>query len=312
MAKKLVSIVITTRNRKEIILDCLESLFKMDYPLFEVIVVDNGSKDGTVLAIKKKFPQVKIISAKENLGLNGGKNLGQRYAKGDYIFFLDSDTIVDKKVLTEMVKLAETNPKIGMICPKMYYQQPKNFIWYAGSYVNLLTSQTKNIGVNEKDKGQWDQIRETEFAPTAYLVKRKVLGKVKGHDEAFFMTYGDTDYGFRVRETGFKIFFCPTAKLWHRLGMEENIKSIRRLGYNLPMRAYYFARNRVIFMKKHAPLLNFIVFMIIFFPLFTIYFLSKIIYFRGGWQFIKPHLEGSWDGLLFAITGYLRTHQSYR
>jgi len=52
--------------------------------------------------------------------------------------------------------------------------------------------------------------------------------------------------------------------------------------------------------------------MIIFFPLFTIYFLSKIIYFRGGWQFIKPHLEGSWDGLLFAITGYLRTHQSYR
>lgn len=311
MVKKLVSIVITTRNREKIILDCLESLFKMDYLFFETIVVDNGSEDGTVLAIKKKFPQVKVISSKENLGLNGGKNLGQKYAKGDYVFFLDSDTIVDKKIITEMVNLAENDPLVGMICPKMYYWQPKNFIWYAGTYVNLLTSQTKNIGANEKDIGQWDQVRETEFAPTAYLVKRKVVEKLKGHDETFFMTYGDTDYGFRVRRAGFKVLFCPTAKLWHRLEMEENIKGIRSLGYNLPMRAYYFARNRTIFMKKHAPKLNFFIFLFCFFPAFTSYFLYKIIIFRG-WQFMKPHLEGSWDGLLFAITGYLKDRRSYK
>lgn len=300
MAKKLVSIVITTRNRKEIILDCLESLFKMDYLFFEIIVVDNGSEDGTVLAIKKKFPKVKVISSKENLGINGGKNLGQKYAKGDYIFFLDSDTIVDRKILTEMVNLAESDSSIGMVCPKMYYWRPKNFIWYAGTYVNLLTSQTKNLGVNEKDNGQWDQVRETEFAPTAYLVKREVAKKLKGHDEIFFMTYGDTDYGYRVRESGFKVLFCPTAKLWHRLEMKENIKGIRGLGYNLPMRAYYFARNRAIFMKKHATKLNFIIFLFFFFPAFTFYFLYKIIFFRG-WQFLKLHLKGSLDGLKYAF-----------
>lgn len=310
MAKKIVSIVITTRNRKEIILDCLVSLFKMDYPNFEIIVVDNGSKDGTVLAVKKKFPQVKIISSKENLGLNGGKNLGQKYVKGDYIFFLDSDTIVDKKILKELVNLAESNPKIGMVCPKMYYWQPKNFIWYAGTYVNLLTSQTKNLGANEKDNGQWDQVRETEFAPTAYLVKKEVVKKLKGHDEIFFMTYGDTDYGYRVREAGFKVLFCPAAKLWHRLKMEENIKGIRSLGYNLPMRAYYFARNRTIFMKKHAPKLNFFIFIFFFFPLFTLYMVYKIFRFSGSKNFLKPYLHGVFDSLKYLFTN--RVYNVYK
>jgi len=301
MAKKLVSVVITTMNRKDDVLACLASVYANDYPQIEVVLADNASTDGTIEAVKKKYPKVKLAVAKENLGLNGGKNLGQKKARGEYVFFLDSDTLIDKKLLSELVKTAESDPKVGLVCPKMYYIDPKNTIWYAGSFVNLLTSRTRNIGCNEEDNGQHDQVRETQFAPTAYLVKRNVIDKLKRHDETFFMSYGDTDYGFRVRESGFKVLFCPTAKLWHRLGKEENSRTIRMLGYNLPMRAYYFARNRVIFMKKHTSLFKFIVFMIFFFPLFTIYFLIKIIYFRGGWQFIKPHLLGSFDGLRFAF-----------
>lgn len=303
MVKKLATIVITTRDRKEIILDCLRSLFKMDYPNFEVILVDNASTDGTKEAVRKKFPKVKLIISKKNLGLNGGKNLGQKYAKGEYILFLDSDTVVDKRLLSELVKLAESDPKIGVVCPKMYYYDRKNIIWYAGSCVNLLTSQTKNVGANENDSGQWDQVRETQFAPTAYLATRKAVNKLKGHEEAFFMTYGDTDYGFRARKAGFKVMFCSKAKLWHRLGMEENIKSIRSLGYNLPMRAYYFARNRVIFMRRHAPEFNFILFMFFFFPLITFYFTYKIIRYHGGWKFLRPHLMGTFDGLKYLLGG---------
>lgn len=306
MDEKLVSIVITTRNRKELVLKCLESVFKIDYPNFEVILVDNASTDGTQAAVKKVFPKVKLIQSKKNLGLNGGKNSGQKNAKGNYVFFLDSDTVVDRKILKEMLKIAQSDLQIGLVCPKMYYQDHKNMIWYAGSYVNLLTSQTKNIGANENDNGQWDQIRETQFAPTAYLVTRKAVNKLKGHEEAFFMTYGDTDYGFRARKAGFKVMFCSKAKLWHRLGMEENIKSIRSLGYNLPMRPYYFARNRVIFMKRHASRINFLVFMILFFPVFTLYFTYKIIRFGGGGQFLKPHLQGSLDGLKYAFDGKIK------
>jgi len=330
--EKLVSIVIVTRNRRKITLDCLESVFKMNYSNFEVILVDNGSTDGTVEHIKNQKlktkntnkrslisgenEKLKIIGSKENLGLNAGKNLGQKRAKGDYILFLDSDTLVDRKLLTELVELAKTNPKIGIVCPKMYYHQPRSaiakhqtsFIWYAGSFVNLWTSQTKNIGVNEEDKGQWDQTRETQFAPTAYLVTRKAVEKLKSHDEELFMTYGDTDYGFQAQKMGFKVMFCPQARLWHRIKMRDNTKTIRALGYNLPMRAYYFARNRVIFMKRHAPGLNFVIFMMIFFPLFTLYINYKIIIFGGGWQFLKPHWQGSFDGLKYAFGGRVKNY----
>lgn len=300
---KPVSVIIVTRNRKQITLDCLESVFKIDYSNFETILVDNGSTDGTVEKIKSAGWQtkLKIIASQENLGLNAGKNLGQKHAKGDYILFLDSDTIVDKELLTELIKLAEIDSKIGIVCPKMYYLKPENVIWYAGSYVNLLTSQTINIGVNQKDQGQYDQVRETEFAPTAYLVTRKAAQKLKGHDAALFMTYGDTDYGFRARKLGFKVMFCPKAKLWHRIKMKDNIKTIRALGYNLPMRAYYFARNRIIFMREHAPRLNFLIFIFIFFPLLTFYYTAKIIVFGAGWKFLKPHLQGSFDGLRYAF-----------
>lgn len=306
MAKKLVSVIITTRDRKEIVSDCLESVLKMDYPNFEVILVDNASTDGTARAVKKKFPKVKVIVSKKNLGLNGGKNLGQKYACGDYILFLDSDTVVDKNLLAELIKIDETDPKIGIICPKIYYFDRKNVIWYAGSHVNLLTSQTKNIGANQADRWQWNQVCPTEFAPTAYLAKRIVAQKLKGHNADFFMTYGDTDFGFRAREAGFKVIFCPTAKLWHRLQMQENIKTIRALGYNLPMRAYYFARNRVVFMKRHAPPVNFLIFMIFFFPIFTFYFAYKIIRFGGGWYFLRPHLKGSMNGLQYALGGEIK------
>jgi GT2 family glycosyltransferase len=120
------------------------------------------------------------------------------------------------------------------------------------------------------------------------------------------MTYGDTDYGFRARKAGFKVMFCPFAKLRHRLGREENSQTLRSLGYNLPMRAYYFARNRVVFMKRHAPRLNFIFFLLICFPLATFYMVYKILLYRGGWRFLKPYLCGSLDGFKYALGGELK------
>lgn len=299
MVKKLVSIVITTRNRKKFVLDCLSSVFDNDYPNIEVILSDNASHDGTVDAVRKQFPKVKIAAGTENLGLNGGKNRGQKIASGDYIFFLDSDTIIAKNIISEMVNIAQKDSQIGLVCPKIYYYDKKDTIFYAGTFLNLLTSQTKNIGANEKDIGQWDQIRETQFAPTAYLATRKVADLLKEHDEIFFMTYGDTDYGFRVRKTGYKVMFAPSARLWHRLNFQDNTQGIRGLGYNIPLRAFYITRNRVIFMKRHAPKLNFIIFMILFYPLFTLYYSYKILQYGGGWKFLKPHLDGTLAGLKY-------------
>lgn len=308
MNSQLASVIIVTRNRKNEVIACLQSVYKMNYPTFEVILVDNASQDDTVSVVKKQFPQVKLIACLQNLGLNAAKNKGQKVAQGKYILFLDSDTIVDKNFLSELIKVAESDPQIGLVCPKMYYFDQKEVIWYAGARVNFLTSQTKNLGCNEKDNGQYDQIRPTSFAPTAYLATQELAKKLKGHEEAFFMTYGDTDYGFRAQAAGFKVMFCPTSKLWHRLGQEENTKSLRALGYNQPLRAYYFSRNRVVFMKRHAPKLNFWIFLIVFFPLMTLYIAYKIIIFKGGRQFLAPHLKGALDGIKYIFTGTLKNH----
>lgn len=295
----LVSVIIVTFNREKEVLSCLESILKTDYLNKEIILVDNASSDQTVAKVKKRFPSVKIVISKTNRGNSGGKNLGQSEAKGKFVCFLDSDTVVDQRFLSEMVLAASIDPKIGLVCPKMYYFDKKNIIWYAGASINLFTSQTKNKGCNEEDLGQYNKITETDFAPTAYLATRETVNKLKSHDEIFFMAYNDSDYGLRTKEAGFKVIYCPQSKLWHRLGVQENNKSVRALGFNLPLRAYYFARNRIIFMNKHAPKVNFWIFFFLFFPLFTLYFSYKIIVFGGSQQFLKPHLKGSLDGIKY-------------
>lgn len=297
----LVSIIITTRNRKEIILECLESVFQMTYPNFEVILVDNASTDGTPEAVREKFPQTKLVVSETNLGLNGGKNLGQTVAQGEHVLFLDSDTIVDPEMLTELVKLAKADLEVGITVPKMYYHSEPDILWYAGATVNFFTSQTKNIGPNEKDRGQYDQTIETSHGPTCFFVKGPAWRAVGEHDQFYFMTYGDTDFAAQAKRAGFKVLYCPKAKLWHRLDRIETVRGLRALGFNLPMRAYYFARNRVIFMKKFAPPLNFFIFILLFFPAFTAWVTYKTIKFGGGWKFLRPHLEGSWDGLRYAL-----------
>ena len=302
MEDKLVSVVLVTYNRKEIVLECLDSLYRMEYPNTEVIVVDNASEDGSTEAIEKKFPLAKVVRSSGNLGLAGGRNLGQAYARGDYILYLDSDTILDKRMIGELVRVLETHPEAGIAVPKMYYYSDPKYIWFAGSTISLLSSRTINRGVNEKDIGQYEEVCEAAHGPTAFMATRAAIEKVKGYDEIYYMSYADADYAFRLKAAGLKTLYAPKAFLWHRLDMKENIETSRALGYNLPMRAFYFARNRAIFMKRNATRPAFVVFMLVFFPAFTLFMTYKIIRLGGVREFLYQHLAGSWQGLLFAIT----------
>jgi GT2 family glycosyltransferase len=273
----------------------------MEYPSMEVIVVDNASEDGSAEAIEKKFPLAKVVRSSENLGLAGGRNLGQAYARGDYILYLDSDTILDKRMISELVSVLEVHPDAGIAVPKMYYYNEPDYIWYAGSEISLLSSRTINRGVNEKDIGQYEEVCETAHGPTAFMATRAAVEKVKGHDEIYCMSYADADFAVRIKEAGPKILYAPKAILWHRLSMMENVDTIRGLGYTLPMRAFYFARNRAIFMKRNATRPAFVVFMLVFFPAFTLFMTYKIIRLGGVREFLYQHLAGSWQGLLFAL-----------
>jgi len=155
----LVAIVILSHNKKKDILECLDSIFKLDYIEFEVIVIDNASSDGSVDEIKTKYPNVHLNESKINLGVARGRNLGVRYAnkKFNYKFllFLDDDIVIDKNALSEMVNSFNINGNIGIVTPKCYLTNFPGVIGYAGGMsVNLWTGKITNIGDGEKDERQ--------------------------------------------------------------------------------------------------------------------------------------------------------------
>lgn len=295
MSGKLVSIIIPTFNRRHSLVRCLNSLQKISYHNTEIIVVDNGSTDDSVAILKKKFPKVTIVKLPENLGAVGSRNAGIKLARGDYLLFVDDDNIVSKNFLNQLVNLAKSDPYIGFVGPKMYYWQDKKRIWYAGVKINLLTSRTQYLGINQIDHGQLDQVRPTDQIPNVWLVKRPVLKKVGPLDDNYVMSYGESDWPMRAKRAGFKVLFCPTAVVYHDITPPKNLKENILLRAT-PYRAYFFARNRILFMRRFASSVNFIIFLFLFNNLFALYYLFT--YLKGGkHQLIYWHLRGMVDGI---------------
>jgi hypothetical protein len=232
MGSKLVSIIIPTYNREREILECISSLLSISYRNFELIVVDNASQDNTVVSIKEKFSNIRIVELNQNLGASEGRNEGIRHAKGEYLCFVDSDNIVDKNFLTDLVKLAESGNEIGFVGHKMYYFNDPKRIWYAGADISLLTSRTRYIGINEIDKGRHDQAREVGHIPNVWLVKKSVIEKIGMIDTDYIMHYEEFDWAMRAKKAGYKIMFCPTAVVYHNIPLP---KKSALLGMNDPL-----------------------------------------------------------------------------
>jgi len=295
----LVSIIIPTYNREKEVLACLRSLSSIDYPNFEIIVVDNASEDSTVEIVGNNFPSVRMVTLTENRGAVGGRNAGIKHARGKYFCFVDSDNYFEKNFLAELVKLAESDEKIGFVGPKMrYYKEPKK-IWFAGVKINFLTSRTTFIGLNEIDCGQYDTIRETAQIPNVFLVKREVVDEIGIMDETYVMSYGESDWPVRARLAGYKIMFCPSAVVYHDIGVTGGTSDNIMLRGSA-FRTYYFARNRAIFMKKFASPLNYFLFLLIFNNLF---FLAYALTFtrHRKWDSLGSHFRGYCDGINLAF-----------
>ena len=294
----LVSIIIVTWNKKKKVIRCLNSVKGITYPSLEIIVVDNNSTDGTKEEIEKKFAEVVLVKNKINLMAAGGKNTGINHATGNFLFFLDCDNVVDKNAVTELVKIISQDIENGIVGPKMYYCKDPERIWFAGATINLTTSKTTYLGINKLDKGQYERIQETGHFPNAFMVRKEVIGKIGGFDaDNFKMHYEESDFCLRAKRAGFKLLFVPTAKVWHDVPLSSEIKNISR-GFALDdkQRTYMTARNRILFMKKHAKWYGYIIFLLIFLPIFTLYYSLIIIRYRQK-DILLSYLKGSFDGL---------------
>lgn len=289
-----VSVVIPTYNLKNILLECLKSVLSQNYNNLEVIVVDNGSTDGTSEVVTRKFPKVKLIRNQKNLGVTGGANAGLREATGDYIWLVDHDNILEFNMLSEMVKLAESDPKIGVVVPKIYYWEDKSLIWAAGTGMNLLTGE--NIFRGGKDVGQYDRIEEVDIAPANFLVKKEVIEKVGLYDDVFFVSYEDADFSFRVRKAGYKIVYTPKAVCYHKIPLLDK-KSAKQRWLS---RAYWSARNKIIFMRKNSPF--FFLFVLLYPIWFFIYTYQALRY--SNFNTLLNFYKGIKDGFKWSFIEY--------
>jgi hypothetical protein len=263
----------------------LNSLVKQANHLIKIIVVDNASTDNTTTIIKQKFPEVKIITLKENMGVTGGRNAGINYAENyDYILFFDHDMIADKNMISEMIKIGESAMDIGIVTPKIYFLENKKYIWSAGTGINLFTGQVYFRG--GLDKGQYDKAEEVQVAPASLLVKKGVIDKIGGFDDIYFATYEDTDFCFRAKKAGYKTYYSPKAIAYHEIPIDSDESNKRLL-----QRTYWIGRNKVLFMKRWGSEISFI-FCLPIYILYLLYLSIKANNIKAFKNFIAGTVSG--------------------
>jgi len=217
MSAPKVSIIIVNYNGKELLQKCLDSLLKVNYDNFEIILVDNNSTDGSVEFITKNYPSLIIIKLDSNKGFAEPNNVAAKISKGKYLLFLNNDTVVTPNFISEMVKVMETDKKIA-ICQSLLLK-PDGSVDSSGDFID-------HLGVVYNSKTKIDEIREVSSARGAsMLVRSDIFEKLDGFDQKFFVTFEDVDLCWRSWILGYRVLIIPTSIVYHEGGI--TIKKIK-------------------------------------------------------------------------------------
>lgn len=209
----LVSIIILNYNGGEIILDCLESVFKTQDCVYEVILIDNNSIDQSSQKCKELFPQVKLISNKENIGM-AARNLGVKNSKGEFIVFLDSDTVVKPSWLKSFIDSYNKHGE-GLYQPLFLEKERRNIISSAGNMINVLGF-AFSIGRGEEEKGQYNKFKKVGYAPGACTFAQiETIKKIGNVEPIFFAYHDDLDYGWRAQLIDISSYYEPSSIVYH-------------------------------------------------------------------------------------------------
>ena len=244
-----VCVITLNWNGRNDTIEWAASLGKLDYPNYSLVVVDNGSSDGSVAALREQYPDITVIENGRNLGYAEGFNVGLKYAYeqgADYFLIMNNDTIAAPGCLTALVQVAETDPCIGFVSGKVYYYQDPNRLQTAGRLNHPILLVQDLVGRDEIDTGQYDEVKEYDFLDDIFLlVRRQAYEDTGGYDANFFLYYEETDWCARVRRAGYKLVYTPEAKIWHKHGMSTG-------GVKSPTFVYYNARNQIVFMRRNS------------------------------------------------------------
>ncbi|HEX5434244.1 MAG TPA: glycosyltransferase family 2 protein [Candidatus Angelobacter sp.] len=243
------SIIILNWNSYQMTSDCLRSLANIDFSGHEVVLVDNGSHDGSPDQLSRDFPSVRLLRNPKNLGFAGGNNVGIRDAleRGpDYLLLLNNDTVVAPNFLSELLKVGESDARIGLLNPKIYYFDPPDHIWYAGGMRKPGRVFPVHLGLRQRDDGTYNKTREVSFITgCALLIKAAVVRQIGLLDELFFLSFEDADWSMRASRAGFQQYYVPSSVIWHKDSYDTN-RNLGHAGKN-----FHTMRNSVLFARKY-------------------------------------------------------------
>lgn len=247
-----VAVIVVNWNGLADTSECLESLRGMAYPRYQTIVVDNGSSGDDARVLRERFgDSIRLIASEENVGFAGGCNLAiqEALASGtDYVLLLNNDVTVDPQFLDELVRAAEGLPDAAALCPKIYFHDLPTVICSTGGRVNAWMGKAWQVGRGEEDRGQHDQVAERDYADGAcMLIRREALERVGLLDEEYFAYWEETDWCARAAEGGYKCYYVPAARIWHKAARSQ-----------APDAEYYylFRRNAFLFLRKRKSTLH--------------------------------------------------------
>lgn len=309
MQNPLVSIVIPVVNGKDKVVRCLESLEKSEYSPIEIIVVDNGSIDGTVEAIENRFPHVRLICNERNLFLAQARNIGLQNAQGELAFLLDYDNVVAPLAVGNLVSAMLDDERIGIAGPIAYYLAEPERIWSAGSRINLLTSQNRHVGHRQLDRGQFPRIQEVGCFPNAFMVRMGMVAQIGRFDsQRYPQAYQESDLGLRARRSGYRVVLVPTAKVHHDVlppaaGLAAWARELHLTGESTTAahKTYYHGRNKPVFMRQHAGA-RFWAYLLLFEPAYVVFY-TLLLLLNKRYDLFKMYLTGTRDGIRKALAG---------
>ncbi|MFZ3383838.1 MAG: glycosyltransferase family 2 protein [Candidatus Methanoperedens sp.] len=241
----IVSIIVLSWNGKQYLETCLSSLVRQTYKSIEVILVDNGSSDGTIEFVRNSFPGVIILRHDKNLGFAEGVNSGIRISKGEFIATINNDAEADANWIKSLVRVMESDPGIGCCGSKMLRYYERNIIDSAGIVV-YQNGNAYDRGSEEEDKGQYDSQEEIFGACAgAALYRRKMLDEIGLFDMDYFAYLEDVDISFRMHLFGWKCIYVPDALVYHMHSATSKQAS--------PFKLFYLERNKLWNMWKYYP-----------------------------------------------------------
>lgn len=251
----LVTILIVNFNGGKVLLECLKSLKKVIYPNFEVVLVDNGSSDDSVVVVEKykihntKY-KIQLIKSKSNLGFAGGNNLAYEHAKGKYIVLLNGDTEVEPDWLTELINFIDKTHDGGIFASKVMFFDNKTVFNSAGGLCDLYGFSPLR-GTFDKNIGQFDKPDMVFYAHgVAMMIKREVIEKIGFLDEDYFIYHEELDFCWRSWLAGYKTYYVPTAVAYHKLSQRNFYAPEKRA-----KRQFLVKKNRIsTLIKNHKSL----------------------------------------------------------